>query len=232
MNRSKIFGFRALCFLMLLFVVAQGPVMAQSEPEQKIGSWFVFVNQHKFSSKLTTLTDIQHRSWEYGQNFNQLLLRSTLNYRLAPEFQMGLGYAYIATDPSFENLPDQENLSEHRIHEQLLFRRSFDRGVWINRYRLEQRFLSNQDEGYDLAHRARYMTRINYFVSKKVFLSVFDEVFLNLERPVFGQNRLYFGAGYQVTPALNLQFGFMKNHFSSANYDRLVLTLWYNTSSL
>jgi hypothetical protein len=24
----------------------------------------------------------------------------------------------------------------------------------------------------------------------------------------------------------------MKNHFSSANYDRLVLTLWYNTSSL
>lgn len=232
MNRSNILNFRIKCFLVLLFISSQQQLIAQSEPEQKTGSWFVFVNQHKFNSKFTALTDIQHRSWEYGQNFNQLLLRSTLNYRLSPEFQMGLGYAYIATDSSFETLLDEENLSEHRIHEQLLFRRSFDRGVWINRYRLEQRFLSNQDQGYDLAHRARYMTRINYFVSKKVFLSVFDEVFLNLERPVFGQNRLYFGAGYQVTPALNLQFGFMKNHFSSANYDRLLLTLWYNTGNL
>ncbi|NDB02729.1 MAG: DUF2490 domain-containing protein [Flavobacteriaceae bacterium] len=209
----------------------QNPVLAQSQAESKYGSWFVFINQHRFNEKFTTLTDIQHRSWEYAQNFNQLLLRSTLNYRLNSEFQLGLGYGYIATDSSFENTPDEMNSSEHRIHEQLLFRKKFNKGVWINRYRLEQRFLSNDGDGYDLAHRARYMARVNYSLSPKFFLSAFDELFLNLDRPVFGQNRLYFGAGYQATPMLNVQLGFMKNHFSSANYDRILLTLWYNSDS-
>jgi len=76
------------------------------------------------------------------------------------------------------------------------------------------------------------MSRINYNLTSEFSLSVFDEVFLNLQRPVFSQNRLYFGMGYQATPLLNVQLGYMKNHFSNANFNRVVVTLWYNTSSI
>ena len=228
MNKIKL-GAKALLLLLLLNTYHNG--LAQSEAERAQGSWFVFMNQHKFNTKLTALTDIQHRSWEFAQNFNQLLLRSTLYHPLGSEFKLGLGYAFISTDPSFEELEDENNLKEHRIHADVLFTRKFSQGSWINRYRFEHRYLSNDVDGFDLVHRARYMSRINYQLTSRFSLSVFDEVFLNLNRPVFGQNRLYFGMGYQATPLLNVQLGYMKNHFSNANFDRIVFTLWYNTSS-
>ncbi len=206
--------------------------LAQTESEEVQGSWFVFVNQHRFNTKLSALTDVQYRSWELVQNFNQLLMRSTLYYKLDSEFQLGLGYGFIITDPSFEIVTGEKTLNEHRIHEDLIFNRSFSNGIWFNRYRLEQRYLPNENNGYDLSQRVRYMSRINYQLTSKFSISAFDEVFLNLERPVFSQNRLYFGLGYQTTPALNVQLGYMKNHFSNANFNRIVLTLWYNTSSM
>lgn len=205
--------------------------LAQSESEEAQGSWFVFINQHRFNSKLTAFTDVQHRSWELAQNFNQLLLRSTLYYKLNSEFQLGLGYGFIMTDSSYETLDQEKNFNEHRIHQDVLFTRSFSHGKWINRYRLEQRYVDNLGQGYDLSHRVRYMSRLNYNLTTKLSLSIFDEVFLNMARPVFSQNRLYFGMGYQATPKLNIQLGYMKNHFTPANYNRILLTLWYNTSS-
>ena len=121
------------CLLLLvIFNIFQG-TQAQSESEQVNGSWFVFVNQHRFNSKLSALTDIQHRSWEFAQNFNQLLLRSTLYYKLDSEFQLGLGYGFIASDNTFETLEDEKKTSEHRIHEDLMFNRNFSHGVWINK---------------------------------------------------------------------------------------------------
>ena len=220
------------CLPLLLLLTFYNIGFAQSSAEQAQGSWFVFINQHRFNTKLTALTDIQHRSWEFAQNFNQLLLRSTLYYPLNSEFKLGVGYGYIATDPSFETLEDEKNTSEHRLHTDLMFTRSFSHGAWINRYRLEQRYLSNDADAYDASQRLRYMSRINYKLTSKFSLSVFDEIFLNLQRPVFSQNRLYFGMGYQATPLLNVQLGYMKNHFSNANFNRLVITLWYNTSSI
>lgn len=229
MNNIKI-SIRGLLILLLLSFFQSS--RAQTESEEVQGSWFVFVNQHRFNRKLSALTDVQHRSWELAQNFNQLLMRSTLYYKLNSEFQLGLGYGFIITDPSFEKVAGEKTFNEHRIHEDLLFNRSFSNGNWLNRYRLEQRYLPNENNGYDLSQRVRYMSRINYQLTSKFSISAFDEVFLNLERPVFSQNRLYFGLGYQTTPALNVQLGYMKNHFSNANFNRIVLTLWYNTSSL
>lgn len=229
MNKIKI-SIRGLLILLLMSFFQNG--QAQTESEEVQGSWFVFVNQHRFNTKLSALTDVQHRSWELAQNFSQLLMRSTLYYKLNSEFQLGLGYGFIITDPSFEKVTGEKTFNEHRIHEDLLFNRSFSNGNWFNRYRLEQRYLPNENNGYDLSQRVRYMSRINYQLTSKFSISAFDEVFLNLERPVFSQNRLYLGMGYQATPMLNVQLGYMKNHFSNANYNRVVLTLWYNTSSM
>lgn len=224
------FSLKGLLLVLLLSFNLTG--LAQAKSEEVQGSWFVLMNQHRFNSKLTALTDVQLRSWEFAHNFNQLLLRSTLYYPIDSEFKLGLGYGYIATDATFETLQNEKNSSEHRIHGDLIFTRKFSHGAWINRYRFEQRYLSNDSQGLDLAQRVRYMSRINYQLTSKFTVSAFDEVFLNLERPVFSQNRLYFGLGYQTNPKLNVQLGFMKNHFSNANFNRMVLTLWYNTSSI
>ena len=207
------------------------PVYGQTKAEKDLGSWFLFFNQHQLSDPWSVLSEVQHRSYSFGTNFNQLLLRSTLNYKVSDAVSFGAGYGLIPTDSSYEAIEDESLAYEHRIHQQLIMRQKFAGLTWIHRYRLEQRFLEDAQGDYQLAHRARYMARIDFNLNKEWTLSVFDEVFLNLQKPTFSQNRLYLGMGYQATPQLNVQVGFLKNHFNTVHYNRFLITLWYNTSS-
>jgi len=63
----------------------------------------------------------------------------------------------------------------------------------------------------------------------KWFLNVYDEVFINLQEPIFGQNRLYGAIGYTIKDNFSIQLGYLKNHFTGRNFDRLQLGVIYNT---
>jgi len=222
----------SLLFLIALFGFSCiAPMMGQSKAEKDLGSWFLFFNQHQFSEHWNTLTEVQHRSYAFGTRFNQLLMRTTLNYKFSNAVSVGAGYGLIPTDNTYEIIEDESLTYEHRIHQQLIMRQKFSGLTWIHRYRLEQRFLEDGQGGHQLSHRARYMGRVNFKLNAQWSISVFDEVFLNLQKPTFSQNRLYFGMSYQTTPKLNVQLGFLKNHFNAVRYNRLLVTLWYNTSS-
>lgn len=61
------------------------------------------------------------------------------------------------------------------------------------------------------------------------FLNFYDEIFINLQDSAFGQNRAYAALGVNVTEDLSMQFGYLKNHFTGANFDRLQIGVFYNT---
>ena len=96
-----------------------------------------------------------------------------------------------------------------------------------HRYRLEHRFLKSPSGASDTQHRMRYLLRLTYPLSEKWFVSAYDELFVNLQEPIFGQNRLYGAIGYKFTPKLTAQVGYMKNHFTGINYDRFQLGFWW-----
>ena len=51
--------------------------------------------------------------------------------------------------------------------------------------------------------------------SENWFVSAYDEVFINLQEPVFSQNRLYAAAqGYHINRNITTQVGYLKNHFT------------------
>jgi len=60
------------------------------------------------------------------------------------------------------------------------------------------------------------------------FLNFYDEIFLNLQDSVFGQNRLYAAIGMHITSNSSIQFGYLKNHFPSANFDRIQVGVFFN----
>ena len=82
-------------------------MMGQSKAEKDLGSWFLFFNQHQFSEHWNTLTEVQHRSYAFGTRFNQLLMRTTLNYKFSNAVSVGAGYGLIPTDNTYEIIEDE-----------------------------------------------------------------------------------------------------------------------------
>ena len=94
---------------------------------------------------------------------------------------------------------------EKRLWEQITLTQYSHRLKLEHRYRIEQRWLRFGDGSTDFRQRLRY--RFNAFLplNKKtlaagtVFLSAYDEIFLNPKGPVFERNRVYGGVGYQFS---------------------------------
>ncbi len=200
---------------------------AQQNGENKLGSWHMYFGTNTLSEKLSIHTEAQLRYYEQAKNFNQLLLRTGLNYHINSDAIATAGYAYISTDGTFEEFPNEINAIEHRIFEQFILKNKVGRFKFEHRYRLEQRFLDFGDRT-DAQHRARYRLQVTLPLSEIFFLNFYDEIFLNLQDEVFGQNRLYGALGANITGNLSVQAGYLKNHFSSANFDRLQIGIFYN----
>ncbi|TMM56882.1 DUF2490 domain-containing protein [Maribacter algarum] len=225
---------KTVLLLALFFTIS---TLAQQIGDDTLGSWHMYFGTNKVSEKLSIHTEAQLRYYENGKNFNQLLLRTGLNYHINENAIATFGYGYIATDPTFEDFRilgiDAEvadsNIIEHRIFEQFILKNTVGQFKFEHRYRLEQRFINDKDfSGKDTQHRARYRLQVTYPLSKVFFLNFYDEIFLNLQDAVYGQNRLYGAIGANVFKNTSVQIGYLKNHFPSANFDRLQIGVFYN----
>ena len=202
-------------------------ISAQETGENSLGSWHMYFGTNKVSDNWSIHTEAQLRYYENGKNFNQLLLRTGLNYHINSNAIATLGYGHITTDGTFEEFADEENSKEHRIFEQFILKNKVGEFLFEHRYRLEQRFIDFGDRT-DTQHRARYRLQLTLPLTDTFFLNFYDEIFLNLQNEVFGQNRLYGALGINVTNNLSVQVGYLKNHFTNRNFDRLQIGVVYN----
>ena len=216
----------AVFIIGILFVAG---ARAQETGEDNVGSWLMYFGTNQIADKWSIHTELQYRTYEVLSNFNQLLPRIGVNYHISDKAVVTLGYAYITTDPTFEEPDGEENITENRIFQQFVLKNNVGKFKFSHRYRLEQRFIDNPITGNDTQHRARYLLRVTYPLNETWFLTAYDELFINLQEPLFGQNRLYGAVGYNVNKNIALQFGYLKNHFTGSNFDRLQLGVWWKT---
>src|SRR5690606_14711876 len=106
--------------LFLLFVSMVSN--AQQPGENELGAWYMYFGTNKVSEKFSIHTEAQFRYYETTSNFNQLLIRTGLNYHIDPNAIATLGYGYIDTDNSFGEVPGEINSIEHRIFEQFILK--------------------------------------------------------------------------------------------------------------
>jgi hypothetical protein len=220
-----------------VFVSQLTILSGQQTGEEELGSWFMYFGTNKIKDKWSIHSEAQFRYYETANNFNQLLLRTGLNYHINPDAIATMGYAFIETDPSYTEfddimgdiLIDNNSISEHRIFEQFILKNKVWEFYFEHRYRLEQRFIQNNYFGTrDTQHRARYRLQMTVPLTDIFFLNFYDEIFLNLQNEAFGQNRLYAALGVNVSENLSVQAGYLKNHFSQTNFDRLQFGVFYN----
>ncbi|MAU16334.1 MAG: hypothetical protein CMH46_12445 [Muricauda sp.] len=202
-------------------------VSAQQPGEDEMGTWFMYFGTNKVSERFSIHTEAQFRFYETTSNFNQLLLRTGLNYHIDPNAIATAGYGYIDTDNTFYEFEGESNSKEHRIFEQFVLKNKVWEFLFEHRYRLEQRFL-DFGKVTETQHRARYRIQMTLPLTDTFFLNFYDELFINLQDDLFGQNRLYGAVGVNVTENSSIQVGYLRNQFSNAVYDRLQIGVSYN----
>nr|WP_299069244.1 DUF2490 domain-containing protein [uncultured Allomuricauda sp.] len=224
---------KVLGFLLLFFALAQ--MSAQQTGENELGAWYMYFGANKISKRFSLHTEAQFRYYETTSNFNQLLLRTGLNYHINSNAIATLGYGFIETDGIFQDSPSEANSKENRIFQQFILKNKVWEFLFEHRYRLEQRFIEardiTSDPEIDLSrteHRARYRIQMTLPLTNTFFLNFYDELFINLQDNLFGQNRLYGALGIHITENSSIQFGYLRNQFTNAVFDRLQIGFFYN----
>jgi len=210
------------CMLMLPSVVA-----AQ---DSDFGNWLIYIGNKKVNSQWNIHNEVQYRNYDAVGDLEQLLLRTGVGYNLSENnHNLLLGYGYILSENYVANTQDKTSVNEHRIFQQFTSKQSVGVVYLTHRYRFEQRFVE-----------ADYKMRLRYFLaakiplqnteseSSKIYLSAYNEVFLNTESAVFDRNRVYAGVGYQLTKNIRMEAGYMNQIFETSSRDQFNLITFVN----
>ena len=202
--------------------------------EENLGNWFMYFGTHKLSEKYSLHYETQLRNYELVSNFNQLLPRVGLNYHIDKNTSLTAGYAFIPTQNVFDQGWGEEMVAENRIWEQFILKNVVNRMKIRHRYRLEQRWVKLGEET-TYKNRARYMLSVKLPISKNedspLFISLYDEIFLNISDNPFDQNRLFAALGYQFNKQMNFQVGYLRHRSGNLNLNRLQLAVFLNTGN-
>lgn len=206
----------ALCVILLLFSNS----FAQ---KSDFGNWFIFFGNQKIKKNWNFHYEVQYRNYNFIGDMSQLLIRSGFGYNITENNNnILLGYGFIIDQNYVDGEPNKLTSYEHRIFQQFITRHKILRANFQHRYRFEQRF---REEGFKM--RMRYFLAFNVTLNHKelikntVYLSVYNEIFLNLNSNVFDRNRLYGGLGYKFSKNFRLEIGYMNQFLQGPDADQL-----------
>ena len=215
-----------------------GPVANAQVDADETGAWYMYMwNNSLGNSNFGFQGDIQHRNWDFGGDLEQLLIRAGGTW--SPENSANtytLGLAHI-TSGAYGR--DDSKSREKRLYQEALVPQLLGSKLFLtHRFRLEQRDVDDQD----FRNRFRYFVALNYPFNKDsltqgaIYLSLYNEIFVNLERDIgndrrvdyFDRNRTYLALGYSLTDTVRLQFGYMHQETDNLGKGQLQFNLFHS----
>ncbi len=198
--------------------------------KSEVGNWFVYLGNQKINNKWNWHNEVQYRNYNFIGDLNQLLLRTGIGYNLSENNNnLLLGYGFINTQRYVTNSQEKVSINEHRLFQQFITRQNFNRVFTQHRYRIEERFLPN-----DFQMRFRYFLGINVPITNKamskntLYMSVYNEIFINADKSIFDRNRLYGALGYVINPNFRVEAGFMAQTLETTNRNQFQIVLFNN----
>nr|WP_241695522.1 DUF2490 domain-containing protein [Winogradskyella litoriviva] len=195
-----------------------------------LGNWLIYIGNKKLNSKWNIHNEVQYRNYNALGDLEQLLLRTGIGYNLTENNNnILLGYGYILSENYINNTDDKFAVNEHRIFQQFTTKQNISNIRISHRYRFEQRFVED-----DFKMRFRYFLGINIPLQYKedgnnpLYLSAYNEIFLNTKSSIFDRNRVYGGLGYKFSDNLKLELGYMNQFFETSGRDQINLIAFVN----
>ena len=220
--RIAFFNTKVVCVSAVLFLTTTILGQQQQVEPNQGGYWIAYIGDNKLNKYIGIHSEAQLRNYFIKHTTESLVLRTGLNVYIKPYAMGTVGYAYVYNNPS-ESYVNAARVSEHRTWQQLILRQK-SRAIFMeHRYRLEQRFLENLSNGTSrIDHRMRYRFQTLlplYSITphlRHFFVALNDEIMINFSNnpsKLFDRNRFFVGIGFQVSPKLNFQLGYM-NQFA------------------
>jgi hypothetical protein len=205
---------KLVCFLLVFFSATNG-----NAQDSEVGNWFLYFGNQKINNRWNWHNEVQYRNYNFAGDLEQLLLRTGIGYNLSENNNnILLGYAYVHSEPYIAGTDDKSKTDEHRIFQQFITKEQFGRVNIQHRYRFEQRFI---DENFKM--RLRYFLSLNVPISKKVmdknavYVSAYNEIFINTEANYFDRDRIYGGVGFCFNKNFKVEAGVMSQIFSNSS---------------
>lgn len=223
-----------LCLIISFQLRAQAPATPEKHIENREQLWLGYFNQTRLTNRFGLWLDVQYRMTEnFAERPLQFLFRPAMTYFIKDNLRVNLGYTLVSHYPAQGFTTTR---LEHRPWQQIWWNQKYPGLTTLQWLRFEQRFNEKivsgvKQDGYNYNFRVRY--NFSFFIpftgkeikAKTPFASIGNELFLNFgDRVVyntFDQNRLFAGLGYQFTPHLNAQFGYLnvfQQEASGGNY--------------
>lgn len=194
---------------------------------EKIGWYNVFTTLN-LPKNLGVHAEYQWRRADFGENWQQGLLRSGINFNINPRILLRVGYAWIETF-AYGEIPINafgKDFTEHRVFQMAQLAHQEGSLNITHRFMLEQRFVGKysdvdqiKEDEFRFMNRARYMLRLqmpfkgNEIKDKTPYAAVYDELFIgfgkNVNANVFDQNRLGIILGYRFNKNLRIEAGYL-----------------------
>ncbi|PWN72451.1 DUF2490 domain-containing protein [Chryseobacterium phosphatilyticum] len=210
-----------------LTLASLGSISAFAQ-KNDLGAWYMYFGNNKISKKLNLHNEIQYRNFDAVGDLEQLLIRTGIGYDLSENNNnVLLGYGFILSQPYVKG-EKKENI-EHRIFQQFITKQKFGRFNLQHRYRLEERFLED-----DFRMRFRYMLGVTIpitqkeMVPKAFYASVYNEIFLHFNSPVFDRNRVYGALGYVINKNMRIEAGYMNQLQENKNRGQIQIGFYNN----
>lgn len=225
--RKNLLTRNVVFFLFIIGIMLPNAVMAQ---DSNLGNWLIYIGNKKLNDNWNIHNEIQYRNYEVIGDLEQLLIRTGLGYNLTENNNnLLLGYGYILSENYVDDTNDKVSVSEHRIFQQFTTKQNLGKVGLSHRYRFEQRFVED-----DFKMRFRYFLGIRIPLQYKkeeknpLYLSAYNEIFLNTKTSIFDRNRVYGGIGYEFSEALRLELGYMNQFFESSGRDQINIIAFVN----
>ena len=209
-NRVRNFNRVSLSFIagLIMLLVLNGPGVdtARAGITHDGQFWFPLYNRFSLTDKLHGWFEVNPRFGDDMSEIHQLLIRPALGYRFSPNISLWQGYAWVTNyEPRFSD--------EHRLYQQLSYRRGLTLLNLSTRTRMEERFIRN---ARGVALRGRQFIRGNIPLDERKLWAfvVYDEVFVGFNtirggpRVGFDQNRIFVGVNRKISPQLNVDIGY------------------------
>jgi hypothetical protein len=216
--------YRLISFCLALLIV---PVIGTSQ-DSDLGNWYLLFGNKKLNDKINWHHEVQYRNYNIAGDLEQLLLRTGLGYDLGDNANLLQGYGFIRSE-NYINDTDKSVVNEHRLFQQLITKQSVGKLRMQHRYRFEQRFV----EG-DFRLRFRYFLGLGYPLWKsaetpqELYLSAYNEIFLDPDGNAYDRNRTYGGLGYKLNDRLRFELGYMNQFLNGLNRDQLNVVTFFN----
>ncbi len=198
--------------------------------DSDLGNWFAYFGSYRVAPQWSIWVEGQHRNFNFVGDLEQAFVRTAALYDLPKaNSQLGLGYGYFHTAAYKAGTDEKSYSDENRIYQQFITRQRFGRVYLTHRYRLEERFLP---AGFRA--RFRYFLGLNICLNKPemaagtLYLSAYNELFINAKSPIFDRDRVYGALGYAISPNLRFETGLMYQLFENRNRPQWQIVCFHN----